>query len=88
MRLTIIHDSNGNIRKLVAYPADGPAAYPATRPGELVAQVEIPELTADRGAQKILEHLSDLAENYRVEVDSKTKLTRKVNKAKRGKKIR
>ena len=53
-----------------------------------MTQVEIPELTAERGAQKILEHLSDLVENYRIEVDSKTKLTRKTNKAKRGKKIR
>jgi hypothetical protein len=79
MRLTIVHDSKGNITGLVAYPADGPAAYPAMRPGEFVTQVEVPKITSELDAPKVFERLSELAENYRVDVKSKATLTRKVD---------
>jgi hypothetical protein len=87
MRLTIIHDSKGNITNLVAYSGDGPAACPAAKPGELVTQVDTPENIGQLGAQEIFERLSDIVENYRVDVDSKAKLTKKVDsKSKRARK--
>ena len=80
MRLTIIHDSEGNITAFAVYPTDGPAAYPATESGALVTQVEVREITDKLGAQEMLQRLSDLAENYRVDVESKARLTRKVDR--------
>jgi hypothetical protein len=77
MRLTIVHDSKGNITGLVAYPADGPAAYPAMRPGEFVTQVDVAEITSELGADKVFERLSELAQNYRIDVESKATLTKK-----------
>jgi hypothetical protein len=77
MRLTVIHDSEGNIAGLVAYPADAPAGYPAMKPGQLATQVEVPEIAGELDAQKMFERLSDLAENHRVDVDRKAKLTKK-----------
>jgi hypothetical protein len=79
MKLIIIHDSKGNITGLVGCPADAPAVYPATEPGELVTQVEVPEITSELDAPKMFERLSELAENYRVDVKSKATLTRKVD---------
>jgi hypothetical protein len=79
MHVTIIHDSKGNITNLVAYSADGKAARPAAKPGELVTQVEISENIGELSAQRIFERLADLAENYRVDVNSKAKLTKKLD---------
>jgi hypothetical protein len=88
MRLTVIHDSKGNITGLVGCPADAPAVYPATEPGELVTQVEVPEITSELDAPKMFERLSELAENHRVDVESKGRLTKKVeSKAKGTRKI-
>ena len=77
MRLTIVHDGNGNITSLVAHPADAPLAHMETKPTERVTQIDDPEITDDLEPQAIHERLSDLAENSRIEVDSKSNLTRK-----------
>jgi hypothetical protein len=77
MRLTIVHDRRGNIVSLIACPADAPPADPAMRPGEFVTQVDFPEITVDLDERTIFERLSDLARNYRVELDTKATLTKK-----------
>jgi hypothetical protein len=82
MRLTIVHDSQDNIASLVAYPADAPPAYPATRPGEFVTQVDFPEIAVDLDERTMFERLSDVKRNYRVEVDTKARLTKKDRKQK------
>ena len=77
MRLTIVHDGNGNITSLVASPADAPPAYLESKATEHVTQIDDPEITDDLEPQAIQERLSDLAENSRIDVDSKANLTRK-----------
>ncbi len=77
MRLTIVHDNAGNIISLVACPPDAPQAHPEAKPGERVAEVDAPEITAELGAERVFDHLASLAENYRVEVDSEARLTQK-----------
>lgn len=82
MLLTIIHDRSGNITRLAAYSADVPPAFPATRPGEFATQVDVPEITVELGAEQIFERLSDLAQNYRIDVETKATLSKKtVSKA-------
>lgn len=71
MRLTVIHDSNGTIMALVAYPAGAPPAYPEIRPGQHIIEIEAPpEITLDLDARQIRERLSDLMQNYRLEVEA------------------
>ena len=77
MRLTIVHDSEGNISSFVAYPADAPPAHLHPKQGGLVSFVDLPELTVELGHKKIHERLSELREHFRVEVGAKAKLTRK-----------
>ena len=77
MKLTILHDSAGNITALIAYPPEAPPAYMETQLGERVTEIEIPELTLELGHQKIREYLSDLAANHKVELDDRATLTRK-----------
>src|SRR5215831_2498232 len=52
MKLTILHDSAGNITALIAYPPEAPPAYMETQLGERVTEIEIPELTLELGHQK------------------------------------
>jgi hypothetical protein len=71
MRLTVIHESNGNIAALVAYPPGSPPAYPEMKPGQQMIAIEAPaEITLDLDARQINERLSDLMQNYRVDVAS------------------
>lgn len=79
MRLTVIHDSNGNIAALVAYPPGSPPSYPQMKPGQRVLEIEAPaDITLDLDARQMNERLSDLMQNYRVEVETvQGRLTRK-----------
>ena len=77
MKLTIWHDRHGNIAALVAYPPDAPPVHMATKLGERMTEIEVPELNVELGHQKIQQYLADLAANHRVEVESKAKLARK-----------
>ncbi len=67
MKLTIVHDPEGNVLDLVAYPSDAPPAYPGNSAG-LVTQVEVSDLTVELGANRIIERLNGIIANYRVEV--------------------
>jgi hypothetical protein len=79
MRLTVIHESNGNIAALVAYPSGSPPVYPEMKSGQQMIEIEAPtEITLDLDARQINERLSDLMQNYRVDVATvKPGLTRK-----------
>jgi len=69
MRLTVIHESNGNITALVAYPPGSPPAYPEMKSGQQMIEIEAPaEITLDLDARQINERLSDLMQNSRVDV--------------------
>jgi hypothetical protein len=76
MRLAIIHDRDGNIASVVAYPTDAPPAYPEMRPGQRVLDVDAPsDLKGERDPQKRNERLLALMENYRVDVSAQGRLT-------------
>ncbi len=70
MRLSIVHDSAGNISRLVASPPDAPMAHLGTNSGESVVEVDAPEIELSLGAETISERLADLLENYKVEIGS------------------
>jgi hypothetical protein len=78
VRLTVIHDIQGNIASIAASPPDSPVAYLVTKPGQRMTEVETPELTLDQGIEYIRERLTDLMENHRVAIEStEGRLTKK-----------
>uniref|UniRef100_UPI003F499B23 hypothetical protein n=1 Tax=Cupriavidus necator TaxID=106590 RepID=UPI003F499B23 len=79
MRLTVIHDSNGNIVSMVAYPEGSPPMYPETKPGQHMTEMEAPaNIRLDLDARQLHERLSEVMQNYRVDMGSmKCSLTRK-----------
>ena len=71
MRLTIVHDSNGNIASVVAYPADAPPAYPRTTAGLRVLEIDAPaNITSGLDPQSMHSRLIDLMQNYRIDAAS------------------
>lgn len=78
MRLTAIHDSQGNIAALVVSPPDSPPAQLQTQPGQRMTEVEAPEVTFDLAGPRLNEDLSDLMQNHQVELQTEQgKLKRK-----------
>ena len=82
MQFTVLHDSQGDISALVACPPDSPPAQIEAKPGQRMTEVEAPEGTVDLDSPRLNEHLADLMQNYRVEVQSaKGRLTTKADTA-------
>jgi hypothetical protein len=78
MRITVVHDSRGNISALVASSPDAPPAQLEMKPGQLMTEVEAPEETLSPDSPQLNERLSDLMQNNRVEVQGvKGRLTAK-----------
>ena len=78
MRITVVHDSRGNISALVASSPDAPPAQMEIKPGQLMSEVEAPEETLSLDSPQLNERLSDLMQNNRVDVqDVKGRLTAK-----------
>ncbi len=78
MRITVVHDSRGNISALVASSPDAPPAQMEMKPGQLMTEVEVPEETLSPDSPQLNERLSDLMQNNRVEVQGvKGRLTAK-----------
>lgn len=78
MRLTVIHDVQGNIESLAASPPDSAVISLSTKPGQRVTEVEAPELTADQDPEAVRKFLSDLIRTRRVEIEgSEGKLAKK-----------
>jgi hypothetical protein len=78
MRITVVHDSRGNIVALVASSPDAPPAQMEMKPGQLMTEVEVPEETLSPDSPQLNERLSDLMQNNRVEVQGvKGRLTAK-----------
>jgi hypothetical protein len=78
MRLSVIHDSQGNIQAIIASPPDAPPAHGEVKGGQLVTEVDDPELTADAGDDAVHSRLAELTRNYTIEVEAPSgKLARK-----------
>jgi hypothetical protein len=80
MRLTAVHDGQGNIAVLVVSPPDSPPpAQLDTQPGQRMTEVEAPsEVTLDLDSPRLREDLDNLRQSFRVEIPSdEGRLTRK-----------
>ncbi|MCX4967266.1 hypothetical protein OHA98_21355 [Streptomyces sp. NBC_00654] len=76
MRVSITHDAQGFITALAASPPDAPVASLTPQAGESVTELDVPEVSAEGDPQQIVERLTDLVENYRIDVRAEA-LTRK-----------
>lgn len=77
MKLLAIHDVQGNIARLVVRPPKAPPAAVAAELGQLVTEVEAPEITIDPDDPKSYHRLVEVIEHFRVEVKTEGKLVRK-----------
>jgi hypothetical protein len=83
MWLAALHDSQGNIAALIVSPPDSLPVHlemqPGQLPGQRMTEVEVPpEVTLDLGGPRRNEDLSDLMQNFRVEMTGdQGRLTRK-----------
>ena len=69
MRFFAVHDTEGNIARIVGCPDDAPPTLPAsTGPGQSVAEVVLPDDVAVSSERDVLADLADLAENYRLDL--------------------
>lgn len=76
MRVSVTHDAQGLITAVAASPPDAPVANLVPQAGESVTELEAPEVRFEDDPQRIVERLTELVENYRVEIHADT-LTRK-----------
>jgi hypothetical protein len=83
MQLRALHDSHGNIAALVVSPPDADRVQivemqPAQQAGQRMTEVEAPpEMTLDLDGPQLNEDLSNLMQNFRVEIKGdKGELTR------------
>jgi hypothetical protein len=84
MQLRALHDNHGNIMALVVSPPDAtPVQIVETQPGQQIGQrmteIEAPaEMPLDLDGPQLNEDLSNLMQNFRVEIKGdKGELTRK-----------
>ena len=79
MRLTVVHDSQGNIEVLVVSPPDSEPVQIPTQPGQRMTEIEAPpDVTLDLDSPRLNEEVWDVIEHHRVEIPSdKGRLTRK-----------
>ncbi|GAB1515085.1 hypothetical protein [Actinophytocola sp. KF-1] len=69
MRFFAVHDTAGNIARIVGCPDGAPPTLPTSmEPGQAVAQIELPDTIAVSSERDLLADLADLAQNYRVDV--------------------
>lgn len=56
---------------MVAYPEGSPPLYPETKPGQHLAEMEAPaSIRLDLNASQLHERLSEVIQNYRVDMGS------------------
>src|ERR1700757_3429762 len=86
MRLSILHDEMGNVLGLVASPPDAPISYLEANAGQFTTVVDMTEEMRTLKASEIHARLSDIIENYKVEMPtSQARLVQK-SKSRSGKK--
>ncbi|MEV0695573.1 hypothetical protein [Streptomyces sp. NPDC050388] len=78
MLLTVIHDQSGNILSAVAHPPGTPPSGPQLKPGQYVADIDVPEIAADLEPPAVFERMAQVVEEHRVEMkEGKARLARK-----------
>jgi len=79
LKLSILHDRDGNISAIAAYPPNVPPAYPAASDGQFLAELEIDDIDPQRDGDQIVERLDDLRKNFRVQKGGNASLVRREN---------
>ena len=65
MRLTVNHDSQGNIASVAASPKDSPVMYVQLEAGQRVTEIDEPDLKQEH----VSAHLSELIKHHRVAIE-------------------
>jgi len=71
MKLSMVHDLQGNISSVVAYPDDAPAPAVFLSEREQMTSIEEPELKAEQGGKAIHDRLTDIRSNFRLDTSTK-----------------
>jgi hypothetical protein len=71
MRLSIVHDGEGNIVAITACPDGAPMAHQVPKAGESVTHLDVPEMAADLDRAAVSRHLGNLAKNHRVDAGNR-----------------
>ncbi|MFB7469998.1 hypothetical protein [Kitasatospora sp. NPDC056184] len=72
MRVSVVHDEQGFISALVASPPGAPVARLRPQAGERVTELDVPEVSTDGDPQEVVGRLTDVVENYRVDLATRT----------------
>ncbi len=70
LRITAVHDTRGEILALVASSPEAPPAQMELQPGQRMTEVEAPEDMPNIDSPQLNERLSELMENFQVDVQS------------------
>jgi hypothetical protein len=76
MKLLVLHDAQGNILRMITRPPESPAAGITAGPGELMTEVDAPDLPVD-GESEDVQRFTNMLEHFRVEVTTQARLVRK-----------
>ncbi|MFA7764345.1 hypothetical protein [Streptomyces sp. NRRL S-448] len=80
MLLTVVHDRNGNILSAVAHPTGTPPSGLELKPGQYVADIDVPEITVDLEPPAVFERMAQVVEGHRIEMEvGKAHLARKTD---------
>lgn len=82
MKLIAIHDSEGRIYALTASPPNSPMGAMEIRAGQLVTELEEPEMKFDLSDPKLQDYLAEVIESHQVKFEpAKARLIRKAASA-------
>lgn len=73
MRFFAVHDIRGNLTAIMVSPPDSPPEGAMMEPGQLMTEVDAPEVTIDLGEPASYERLVEVLEHFEVEVKATTK---------------
>ena len=78
MRFTAVHDRHGNIAALISSPPDAPPATLAPDAGaQFVTEVEVPEEIIALAEHESEQHVVEVLQDFRVEVETEGRIVRK-----------
>jgi hypothetical protein len=77
MRCIVVHDKRGNVVSLATTDPDSPPVSLALGPGELVAEVDVPDDLLDTEGLEHDERVAEALRAFRVEARTDAKLVRR-----------
>jgi len=67
MRLVAVHDAAGNIAALMTLPPNSPPKGMQVKAGQHLTEFEAPEITCNPRDPSLVKHLTEIADNFRLE---------------------